>query len=454
MKALLVFVLATVVATSLALNEDPIDAIPYCRVVSNGFTTDSLGVEFDVAQHICQDYVAIAIFHNGQDTGFNLTFALESDDHTGFYAASGENTTFNNPPPLGVVFDFGTEDCEGGLGITDGTYDTVDGAMSIIFDGSAYGGSSDNSNLTSTCSPTTVAFSLGSDVLPKNLTMKRTFYFPSASSEAWGRVVDGVHNPTADAIEVSIGYFNNVGSDSNTIFFNVTARFSFSGDSANSSELTDNLVSFHWSSWNATVPDGFISRNEPVPLADGNDDIMPYWNVTIPAGETMTFMFIMNQGGYDMTEMYSSVKDIDANPLKLYTDMTDEQLSTLYNFNACTSTLPQLTSLTPSTACAASGGETEFDLTAYLNWAPAETTVTAHGSDGAVVATSEGNSISVPAGTYSVKITYGNCAAKTVGELTVTCPDAPTTTNSPTAATSSASIVGSAAMLIVSSLLV
>jgi hypothetical protein len=95
--------------------------------------------------------------------------------------------------------------------------------------------------------------------------------------------------------------------------------FSRSGDSANSSELTDNLVSFHWSSWNATVPDGFISRNEPVPLADGNDDIMPYWNVTIPAGETMTFMFIMNQGGYDMTEMYSSVKDIDANPLKLYT---------------------------------------------------------------------------------------------------------------------------------------
>ncbi len=92
----------------------------------------------------------------------------------------------------------------------------------------------------------------------------------------------------------------------------------------NASQQNDNLVSFHWSSWNATLPNGFNTENQfqngtyLQVLTEGNDDIIPYWNVTIPAGKTMTFMMVMNQGGWDVDKMHASVQDLDANPLKLY----------------------------------------------------------------------------------------------------------------------------------------
>ncbi len=47
------------------------------------------------------------------------------------------------------------------------------------------------------------------------------------SSEAWGRVVDEVHNPTNADVKVTIGYFNNLGSDEFTYFFDLTDRYSF-----------------------------------------------------------------------------------------------------------------------------------------------------------------------------------------------------------------------------------
>ncbi len=179
MKHNTVFILATLVAASLALDRNPIDAIPYCRVVENGFTTDANGDSFVLADYLCNRRVAFAIYHNGQDTGFNLTFAIQDGGLNGFLGIYKANYTAINPPAYGVVYDLSTDYCRGGIGIEDGTYDTVDGALSIIFDGQSYGGTTINSNLTTTCSSTTASFTLGPDVLPKGLITKRTFYFPT-----------------------------------------------------------------------------------------------------------------------------------------------------------------------------------------------------------------------------------------------------------------------------------
>lgn len=181
MKIILTFILATFIAASLALNQQPIDAIPYCRVVENGFTTDANGDTFVLSDYLCSDHVAFAIFHNGQETGFDLASAIRQSGFTEFLGVVRENHTINNPPALGVVYDIGTDYCRGGIGIVDGTIDAVDGAMSITFDGIAYGNVPPHANLTTNCSPTTVSFTLGSDVLPKGLIMKRTFYFPTGT---------------------------------------------------------------------------------------------------------------------------------------------------------------------------------------------------------------------------------------------------------------------------------
>jgi hypothetical protein len=79
------------------------------------------------------------------------------------------------------------------------------------------------------------------------------------------------------------------------------------------------LISVHWSSIGATLPNGFWAYDvSPPQFVDGNDEVHPYWNVTIPAGATKTFMLVLNQGARDLAPMYESTMAIDANPLKLY----------------------------------------------------------------------------------------------------------------------------------------
>ncbi len=110
--------------------------------------------------------------------------------------------------------------------------------------------------------------------------------------------------------------------------------------------------------------------------------------------------------------------------------MTEDQLTTLHNFNPCAATVPQLSNndVTPKTACTSFGGQAEFDLTAYLGaieWKPnVNISVTAHGSDNSVIVPNENNVIVVPSGTFDVKLNFAQCALN-VGQVTVRCTDAP-----------------------------
>ena len=60
------------------------------------------------------------------------------------------------------------------------------------------------------------------------------------------------------------------------------------------------------------------------PLANGNNWIVPLWNLTLGPNEAITMMLVANQGGYDIAKMHTSVLDIDANPFKLYAGTRSE----------------------------------------------------------------------------------------------------------------------------------
>lgn len=107
-------------------------------------------------------------------------------------------------------------------------------------------------------------------------------------------------------------------------------------------------MSIHWSSWNATNPTDFIVLTDLTdgipdyePFSVGGDDVMPNWVVMIEPGQTLTFMMILNQGGYDVAAMYESVDDIDTNPLKLYAGKCQVGVEIKHSY------APELTVLSP-----------------------------------------------------------------------------------------------------------
>lgn len=191
MKLLFALVFATIFAATVALNDNPLTTIPYCAPVTNGLISIP-EVTFNYTDYYCKfeefesDFYswapAFAIFLNGEDTGFDLAYYVDDDGYANFWSPDyNTNGTYLTPPSAGVVWDVGTDSCEGGYGINDGTYDTVDGAMSFVFGTESgfemYG---ENAEITTTCSSgNTVSLSLGADVLPNGLTMKKTFYFPA-----------------------------------------------------------------------------------------------------------------------------------------------------------------------------------------------------------------------------------------------------------------------------------
>ncbi len=183
MQVRFAFVLALLFASSWAMWTPPMDAIPYCRQVVDGFTTDANGVTFAYQPYMCgeQGYgldLPFAIFFNGQNTGLNASWNLMDSEANYFFSRDRSNNTRYDGPGIGIIWDLGPEDCDGGTGIGDGNYDTVDGAMAITFDGDLYGGDVTTANWSTTCSPTTASFTIPQDQMAKGLINKRTFYFP------------------------------------------------------------------------------------------------------------------------------------------------------------------------------------------------------------------------------------------------------------------------------------
>jgi hypothetical protein len=66
------------------------------------------------------------------------------------------------------------------------------------------------------------------------------------------------------------------------------------------------------------------------PLTDGNDEVLPQWDsISLAPGQSVTFMLVANQGGYDVVKMRQSVLEIDSNPLKLYNGKKKSYLRSL-----------------------------------------------------------------------------------------------------------------------------
>ena len=70
----------------------------------------------------------------------------------------------------------------------------------------------------------------------------------------------------------------------------------------------------HWMSKNVAVPAPTIAEQP----ADAIDDVNAYWDVTIKAGETHSYMMIMVQNRLYLQEAIDNATYIDSNPLKIY----------------------------------------------------------------------------------------------------------------------------------------
>ena len=165
-------ILATFSATVLAIDQSPMDGIPYCVPVTDGIFHDMYGVPGSYPNYACDTYVAVAIFHNGQDSGYNATDTLIVQNRDNFWSFNYVNNTEYVPQMTGVLWDLGTDNCNGGYGIIDGMNDAYDGALSFQIDGTSVGG---DYNLTTTCGARSVSFS----PMPASygLMVERTFYF-------------------------------------------------------------------------------------------------------------------------------------------------------------------------------------------------------------------------------------------------------------------------------------
>ncbi|MBP5977757.1 hypothetical protein HW132_34895 [Brasilonema sp. CT11] len=196
MKLILSLVLATLFAAAVAVYEYPLTTIPYCATVTNGQISETYNT-FDYFEYYCTKAgaLAFAVFLNGQNTEFNTTWAMIDEQADHYWSLSINETAFVYPE-VGVMWDLGVDDCNGGFGIIDGTYDAVDGGMSLMFsfkslDSPSFtnvGASSSItvSFLTTTCGAgNTVSFEMSADMMGieiDGLTVKRTFYFPEVNT--------------------------------------------------------------------------------------------------------------------------------------------------------------------------------------------------------------------------------------------------------------------------------
>jgi hypothetical protein len=308
------YVILASVALVFSIATFPLDVVPYCVPITNGLVTDPAGNRLNLTAINSEDRdpVSHAVYINGQNLPGPLnvdTFNLNVLERSiFFFSLDGQNTT-RNIIPNGSVWDFALYEGFGSF-LVDGTYDTFDVAMQLIIDDAPLGGSV----LETTCNADSYGFSTSGQTA-SGLKVTRHFYVAPGPDDAWARVVDVITNPTASNITTAISYYNSFGSDDKTIFYVVNDRHSVSGDADIDSKLEDNPLSIHWAGMNAQIPQVTGWINSPT---DGSDDLTPYWNVAIPAGETVTFMLVVTQGGMSIEKTIQSAAALDANPIRLY----------------------------------------------------------------------------------------------------------------------------------------
>jgi hypothetical protein len=418
-----------------AIDNLPLDLVPYCASITNGIVTDPAGNRLNLtllnSPAAERSPIAHAMYINGQNLPGPLSVDAFLRHKVFFFSLDGKNNT-RNIIPNGSVWDFALYEGFGAF-LIDGTYDTFDVAMQLVIDEESVAGSV----FEATCSADSYGFSTSGQTA-SGLKVTRHFYVAPGPDDAWARVVDVITNPTASAITSVVSYHNSFGSDEKTVFYVVNDRHSVSGDSEIDSELEDNPLSIHWSGKNAQIPQVTGWINSPT---NGSNTVTPYWNVAIPAGETVTFMLVATQGGMSIEKTVQSAAALDANPIRLYFGMTDQQLSTLQNFNACATSLPENgVNVVSQSACTSNGGSATYSVTWANQLVNSGFKVVAKNTQDGSSVTSSDNKLSLTAGTYDLFVSYGSCSFA-VTDVTVTCPE------TPQSAASSASLLTASGLL-------
>jgi hypothetical protein len=122
--------------------------------------------------------------------------------------------------------------------------------------------------------------------------------------------------------------------------------------------------------------------------------------------------------------------------------MSDQQLSTLQNFNACATSLPENgVNVVSQSACTSNGGSATYSVTWANQLANSGFKVVAKNTQDGSSVTSSDNKLSLAAGTYDLFVSYGSCSFA-VSDVTVTC-----TETTPQSAASSASLLTASSLL-------
>ena len=166
------FVILILASSALAVDQNPLTTTPYCVPINKGIIKDPVGTALNFTVLAYDSRLSNALFINGQNNNLDMNWWFGDPV---FFSVDSSNQTLNLYRENGTFWDFGSDywDQYSGFGLIDGSYDTVDGSMSIFFDGESYG----IADATTTCNSDT-SFTLSTITLPNGLELTRTFYVP------------------------------------------------------------------------------------------------------------------------------------------------------------------------------------------------------------------------------------------------------------------------------------
>ena len=168
----------------------------------------------------------------------------------------------------------------------------------------------------------------------------RSFY--TVPNKTWGRWVDVYTNPTASDIVAKITYNSNLGSDSDGIIYE-TPNTNGKGLTTWDGDNSDRDVGFAFGS----AEEIYFLSEDGIGNGNGDDDLSWSYNVTIPAGGTVSIVNFIVMNGTDTSDIATDITaratDIDndvaaivngySSDVQYRHGMTQKQLDTVINMN-------------------------------------------------------------------------------------------------------------------------
>ncbi|WP_454909270.1 hypothetical protein [Variovorax gossypii] len=172
------------------------------------------------------------------------------------------------------------------------------------------------------------------------LEVQRSFF--AQPNQLWGRFTDVFHNATASPIVAKVTYFSNLGSDGGGFIYPTPGAPLKGLTTWDSGYRSDRDIGFVFGAVDSTT----YQSTSALDVSDGSDDVSFTFNISVPAGGTVTLInFIVLTGiatGVAATDITAKATAVDAAVADIANNfrtqfayqrgLTQEQLDTLKNF--------------------------------------------------------------------------------------------------------------------------